>query len=805
MNDINYPLRHLSIRVPWHDNGWNGTICKEPTLNGACLVLPRIAELKDEALENKLTCKSIDELKSSEFPCCIVERSSFMAPFEFNNEMNHPYVKTSPHTHGHFAPTPLRFPPYSTATLPFYWMANKEGAEKVEEYKLDFDKSLEPELGFHSNWIQHRDNQKVLLDCFFGHIKPEESLCFFYAKRVPFYEGSERIIIGVGKIKKINEGVEYKYKAEGALKSMLWERLVEHSIRPDFKDGFLLPYYEAIEHNKKNPEFDPAEIIVKAPNDRKIEFSYASEHVTNDSAIRVLHECKKSLERAIELEFKGNYKQCIQWIDERLNEINKLRGYYPGLGAVLNAFGLETGYFIASSIIEKIKEDGNPWELINETFNVPNKLLPQKLSAQFTTTICRTWNSLSKERKDLLYLLSRFEISSEQAKMLFVEAERKNNGLTCSNSDILQNPYIISEITAKTESPVSIWTIDLGMFPKEKIITDLLPLDYNFNDKFDSRRIRGFCIYLLENAATNQGHSLLPLNQIINQLRALPARPALDVNEDILNVISEDFSEVIKTVNMKDASKAFQLNRLVQIKEIIKSTIKNKISSKRHEINLDFRHFLIKELEKLNIRNEEKNSLDEQESALKELAASRISVLIGPAGTGKTTLLSLLCKIDDVKKNNILLLAPTGKARVKMMQVTKELKLDAFTVAQFLAKFDRYDQKSQTYHLSEKQGCVSYGTVIIDESSMLTEEMLGALFDCIGNVPRIILVGDPKQLPPIGSGRPFVDVVSFLKPDNIDFLFPKTGTGYAELTIKRRQKINESSCRKIRFKVGKLV
>lgn len=47
----------------------------------------------------------------------------------------------------------------------------------------------------------------------------------------------------------------------------------------------------------------------------------------------------------------------------------------------------------------------------------------------------------------------------------------------------------------------------------------------------------------------------------------------------------------------------------------------------------------------------------------------------------------------------------------------------------------------------------------IDESSMLTEEMFGAVLDAVGKYAgRIIFVGDTNQLPPIGAGRPFVDL-----------------------------------------------
>lgn len=54
-------------------------------------------------------------------------------------------------------------------------------------------------------------------------------------------------------------------------------------------------------------------------------------------------------------------------------------------------------------------------------------------------------------------------------------------------------------------------------------------------------------------------------------------------------------------------------------------------------------------------------------------------------------------------------------------------------------------------------------------------------------VHRLILIGDPRQLPPIGSGRPFVDVTNHLAPEGGRERFPRVGPGYAELTIRRRQ------------------
>ena len=787
-----YPLRHLSIRVPWHDNGWNGTICKKPHFNESCLILPRIAAEKNNELEDKLKGKSIEDLKSGEYPCCIIERSTFMAPFSFSKEMMHPYSQYEifKETHSHFDTTNLYFPPYSAVAVPFSWMLRKEAIEKADYYNLDFDIGKEPELKYETSWVQEFHNQKALLDCFYGHIELEESLCFFYAKRVPFFEGSGRVLIGVGRVKKISEPVEYKYKVEGGLRSMLWERMVIHSIRPDFKDGFILPYYEALEYSKIHKDFDPSEIIVTAPSDKILEFSYDTEHVSHDTAVRTLLECKKSLEIAIKKELPGDFKQYLKWIDERLNELEKLRGDYPGLGSALTAFGIETGHFVAREISEQTGEDDNPWFKVNEMFSKPNNILSDALVSQITPTLQKVWQSLDQERKELLYLISRFELTHQQAIMLYIQEEREQKyKIKCTDRQLLENPYLIAEITLKTEQPISIWTIDLGFFSSKKIKKDLLPIKYNITDRFDYRRIRGFATYLLESAAVNQGHTLLPQKDLIKKIRDLPLTVDCKISVDIINAVEKEISSVIKKINIKDGSPAYQLVRLNNIKDLIKNTIVKRLNGKRHNIEADWNKILDQKLGNFNPSDEDElNARKEKTAAIQEIANSRLSVLLGSAGTGKTTLLSVLCEIEEIRNGGILLLAPTGKARVRMSQATGHLKISAYTIAQFLGKYKRYDYRSQTYHLSDMPGCNSFETVIIDESSMLTEEMLAASFECLKTAKRIILAGDPQQLPPIGSGRPFVDIVNYLSLQNIENIFPKIGKSYAELIFARRQR-----------------
>ena len=124
---------------------------------------------------------------------------------------------------------------------------------------------------------------------------------------------------------------------------------------------------------------------------------------------------------------------------------------------------------------------------------------------------------------------------------------------------------------------------------------------------------------------------------------------------------------------------------------------------------------------------------------------------------------------------------------MQMRMETQTGRTGAKTIAQFLIRHGRYDGQTGIYRLSDKPKASTARTVIIDEASMLTEEQLGAVLDAMKGCQRLVLVGDPRQLPPIGTGRPFLDVVRSVEPEGVESKFPRVGPCYAELTVRRRQ------------------
>jgi hypothetical protein len=739
-----------------------------------------------------------------------------MAPYEWTRSKAHPYAESSLETHGHFLSTILRYPAFAADAIPFRWMRKPDrwlDKKKPNEpdfrdaYNVLLDPALEPELKFNTGWVQQRDNQELLLECFFSHIQPQASLCFCYAKRTPLSDDSRRVIVGVGRVNHMGDSKEYKYavpEKDAPLRALLWERMIQHSIRPKgnegadgFTDGFLLPYHQALTYADDNPDFDPASVVAFAPDDRRDEFSHVAEHVSHDGAIGALLACSAALHESAK-HLKGPWDRYQKWIDNELGKLWRMRGPCPGLGAAFVAFGIELGVFVAYDLSRHVGENEDPWPVVDRMFQNPKSLLAAETAKQIGKEHQQVWNKLSDRRRALLKLLSRFEITPEQAAVLFVTEERKEAGIDVTDESLLANPYRIFEVTRRTYAPVSIATVDRGAFP-DPVIRDKhpLPAPSHVDTGTDIRRIGGWVVETLEDAAA-EGDTLLPRDDVITSIRGLDIRPECPVTGDLMAVAEDHFAPEITVTQLAKTQPAFQLARLAATAKLIRETVTKRMAGKPHAVAADWLTLLadpdaLGPAKKDDQR--ETRAREEKAAALQVLADARFSVLIGPAGTGKTTLLATLCGQPTIASGDVLLLAPTGKARVRMEKAikAKKLNLNGQTIAQYLMpskdRPGRYDPGTQHYRMLGPTGPNEKvpDTVIIDEASMLTEEMLAAVLEAVGSAKRIILVGDHRQLPPIGAGRPFADIVRKLQPQNVESIFPRFAKGYAELTVRMRQ------------------
>jgi len=780
--DSKFPLRHISIRVPWHDTGWVGCICQAPHLNGACAKLKGIAAKKKEDLEIPLAGQSLENLSHDEWPCCVDERAMFMAPFEMEHVKRHALAERNPVHYGHFKETMQRFPAWSAGIVPFRWLLRENIDYFRDLYELDLDIDREPDVGYENDWITQGDNQKALLEGFAAHLQKDDSLCLFYAKHVPFLEGTGRTLIGAGRIKSISPLTEFKRKGDG-MRGMVWERPIQHSIRPKGKDGFIMPYYEVLQCVEKDTSLDIDRYIAKVPTEHWNEFSYASELVTHDGSISALLSMDLALIR-IEKELGIITGWQRDWVHNELIRLWKVRGPFPGLGAVLLAFGLSRGVFVAHALQQIAGENADPWPLVDKAFADPSILLQKELRRDLKE-LAPTWKKLSSERRAFLRLISRLELTAEQAKSLYEEGSRRKAGWGGTDREILQNPYRIFEISRYDPEGVRLLTVDRGVFPEDAVRL-LHPLEgpSKLDSAVDLRRIRAFVIASLEQSA-QAGHTLLPKDKVVEAVQSFPVRPECPITGDILMTRASDMAPEIVPVQI-EGDIALQLQRYTTIGDLVRKQVKGRINGQRHSITRNWLGLLERKFGKTK-DPDEKRARVEKAAALQELAEARFSVLAGPAGAGKTTVLGILCDQPEIQNEGLLLLAPTGKARVRMQELAGSKETEALTIAQFLNQHGRYDTTSGRYIMSERPKVKGYGTVIVDESSMLTEDMLGALLDALQGVNRYIFVGDPAQLPPIGAGRPFVDIITNIRPDNYEAIFPRIAHGYAELTIERRQ------------------
>ena len=759
--------------------------------NGSCLLLTNIGDKRDDEYERDVAGLPLAKVDQNRLPC-LSERSTFMSPHGYRVVKQHPYAANKV-LKAHLRPTPLAVPGYAFEAVPFRWLSRVTFEEQLWERCPEYDPALEDRaeklLSYPSGWMMDGRNQRSVMNQFFEDVVAEQSLVFIYLKHSPLQDAStQRLLVGAAVITDVQAPSMWNQSGEQPFDSSMWETIVRHSLRPAQDNGILLPYQELV--GLLDAGADVSAALAWAPADVDVQFSYVTEHVSDDTAIAALANLRSAADGARQLGLTIE-ETSLNWLDGQIERLWRLRGPAPGLASVLGYLGVEHAHRVARTILADTSETDDPWKTLVVAFDATTTL-GRSLSEDLPPSVGRTWRGLDETTRDALVILSAMEVTRIQVENVM----EGYSPVPVTPEELLDNPYFAATCTYRSPEQITFATVDRACFPSPHVLwPNLITARAALADPGDRRRVEALMVDVLESLATD-GDTIAGQDQVIALAAEIPVTRSCAVSTPLVNSYgldarsledSDEWSPLAPAV-LGDGSPGYKLIHLADTRDQLRHHFEIRRKATRFSVSFDPRAAIDAVLDNADrsevVDGEEELARSEKAAGLAELFGARLSVLVGSAGTGKTTLLRALADIPEVHSDGVLLLAPTGKARV---QLQTKVKRPAKTLASFLVPKKGFDPSSHRYVEVDQKHRVDAGLVVIDEASMLTEEMLWATLSAFRSIKRLVLVGDPRQLPPLGPGRPFVDLIEWLRPPSFNNGLRVT-PGYVELTVTRRQR-----------------
>ena len=402
----------------------------------------------------------------------------------------------------------------------------------------------------------------------------------------------------------------------------------------------------------------------------------------------------------------GKQFKCLQFESQLPSDVHGIRQYLSS--------GLIHG--IGKTYANKIVEffGVNTFKILNEAYarllDIPG------IGPKRAKSIKAAWDEQQAIR-ELMIFLQTYGFTSTQCLRLYKRYGEK------TKSVILENPYIIAQ------------TIDgIGFKSADKIA-----LNFGFANDSNFRIDAGIEFQLLE--FEKSGHTGANKALLLDKTaELLCVEPSL-IESRIENLLAED------RLSFHEKSNLIQRQQMAFAEQNIASNVIRLKKSKSCLQNIHTEDVITKACDKMQIVLSEK-----QRNALFGILNSKLSVLTGGPGTGKTTILKALVDILAEKKLRICLAAPTGRAAQRMSETTG---IQAKTIHRTL----KYEPSIGRFTFDE-YNMLPVDVLIVDEASMIDVPLANALFKAIPNKANVLLVGDVFQLPSVGPGNVLNDLIT---------------------------------------------
>jgi exodeoxyribonuclease V alpha subunit len=380
-------------------------------------------------------------------------------------------------------------------------------------------------------------------------------------------------------------------------------------------------------------------------------------------------------------------------------------GLIRGIGPIMSERIVETFGLHTLEVIEK-----NP-ERLSEVEGIG----PKRISM-----IQKTWEE-QKEIKEIMIFLQGHGVSASYSAKIYKYYGNQSIEI------VRENPYRLAHDIYGT-----------GFITADKIAQHL-GIDRN-----SLIRAKAGLIYVL-NQLTEEGHVYYPESQLIRK-----AKEILQVDEEIIIQAVKELSKE-KELFLEDLDPEGHLRAVFLTSFYVAET-----GVARRLMNLKESPSSIRPIhpekaiewvqQKLNIELAET-----QGKAVLLAATSKVLIITGGPGTGKTTIITAILRIFQQLKLRVLLAAPTGRAAKRMNEATG---WEAKTIHRLL----EYSPQKGGFK-KDQDDPLEADVVIIDEISMVDTVLMYHLLKAIPSHAHLILVGDVDQLPSVGPGNVLKDII----------------------------------------------